>query len=100
MKNHPLPEKITKNTIFTILTLFIIRWDIKNTHIIIMKVYKRKYRQLSERTKEKIRKSMTGKKKSTLHRKRISESLRTYWEGVKSLPYYNNESDKSSNLDV
>ena len=63
-----------------------------------MKVYKRKYRQLSERTKEKIRKSMTGKKKSTLHRKRISESLRTYWEGVKSIPYYNNESDKSSNF--
>lgn len=72
----------------------------KNTHIITMKVYERKYRQLSEKTKEKIRKSMTGKKKSTLHRKRISESLRTYWGGVKSLPYYNNESDKSSNLDV
>ncbi len=46
------------------------------------KEYKRKTRSLSEKTKEKIRRKLTGKKKSPLHIQHIREGLIKYWKSV------------------
>ena len=49
-----------------------------------MNRYKRKYRELSPLTREKIRKSMLGKKRSDKTKKLISQSMKNYWAGVES----------------
>lgn len=47
-----------------------------------MKEYKRKTRSLSEKTKEKIRRKLTGKKKTAAHSRHIAEGMRRYWASV------------------
>lgn len=46
--------------------------------------YKRQYRELSDETKSKISKSLKGRQLSDSHRKAIADSLRNYWQSVKS----------------
>lgn len=48
------------------------------------KEYKRKYRELSARTREKISRAMKGKKKSNLTKERIRQSMKNYWLSVES----------------
>lgn len=48
------------------------------------KEYKRKYRELSTRTREKISQAMKGKKKSNQTKVRISQSMKNYWSRVES----------------
>lgn len=72
-----------------------------------MKTYKRKYRELDVDVKKRISQSCKNKKKSTLHKQRLSQSLKNYWSGVKSkhqdlsmqeyLQGGNNSSKKPSN---
>ena len=52
----------------------------------IKKNYKRTSRHLSEETKDKIRKAMTGIKKSDRHKKNISNSMKTYWNNPDNFP--------------
>ncbi|MBQ7791243.1 MAG: hypothetical protein IJ377_03005 [Rikenellaceae bacterium] len=48
------------------------------------KEYKRKYRELNARTREKISRAMKGKKKSNLTKERIRQSMKNYWLSVES----------------
>ena len=48
--------------------------------------YKRKYRQLSDETKQKISQSLIGKSKSTNHVKNIKNGLKNYWQTVPNRP--------------
>ena len=52
----------------------------------IKKNYKRTSRHLSEETKDKIRKAMTGIKKSDRNKKNISNSMKTYWNNPDNFP--------------
>ncbi len=71
--------------LFTLTTLFIYRWEIKIPRLYVMKKeYKRKYRELSPRTREKISRAMKGKKKSNLTKERIRQSMKNYWLSVES----------------
>ena len=49
-----------------------------------MSTYKRKYRELDDDVKKRISQSCKNLKKSALHKQRLSQSLKNYWEGVKS----------------
>lgn len=49
-----------------------------------MKTYKRMYRELDDDVKKRISQSCKKKKKSTLHKQRLSQSLKNYWMGVGS----------------
>ncbi len=51
-----------------------------------MKQYKRKYRQLSDETINKIRNSAKNKPKSEIHKKHIQQSMLSYWRSVKDRP--------------
>ena len=51
-----------------------------------MKQYKRQYRQLSDETKNKISTSTRHKPKSEIHKKRIQQSMLSYWRSVKDRP--------------
>lgn len=51
---------------------------------VMKKEYKRKYRELSTRTREKISRAMKGKKKSNQTKERISQSMKNYWLRVES----------------
>lgn len=57
--------------------------------------YKRQYRELSDETREKIKKSSLGKKLSANHRQHIAAGLRKYWETVPNRPK-NNETDTNT----
>lgn len=46
----------------------------------------RKFRELSDETKEKISQSMRGKSKSFSHRERISNGLKAYWQTIPNKP--------------
>lgn len=46
----------------------------------------RKYRELSDVTKQKISQAMKGKSKSVTHREAISNSLKDYWKTVPNKP--------------
>ena len=48
------------------------------------KEYKRKYRELSPRTREKISRAMKGKKRSDKTKMLISQSMKNYWLSVES----------------
>lgn len=48
------------------------------------KEYKRKYRELSTRTREKISRAMKGKKRSDKTKMLISQSMKNYWLSVES----------------
>ena len=56
---------------------------------------KRQYRQLSDRTKQKISQSLKGRGKSSQHTERISQGLKSYWETIPDAPGAKN---KSTNL--
>ena len=49
-----------------------------------MKTYKRKYRELDDDVKKRISQSCKNLKKSSLHKERLSQSLKNYWMGVGS----------------
>lgn len=48
------------------------------------KEYKRKYRELSPKTREKISRAMKGKKRSDKTKMLISKSMKNYWLSVES----------------
>lgn len=48
--------------------------------------YKRKYRQMSEETKQKISQSLKGRGKSMSHVKNIRNGLKKYWEHIPNRP--------------
>ena len=50
----------------------------------------RKQRKLTEEHKEKIRNSLTGKKRAEETKRKISDSMKRYWD---SIPYEINKED-------
>ena len=52
----------------------------------IMKEYKREYRELDDDTKMKIAASQRGRKKSEAHRQHISQAMTEYWQTVPHRP--------------
>lgn len=48
--------------------------------------YKRKYRELSDETKEKIAAANRNRPKSQTHRQRISQAMKDYWRQVPHRP--------------
>lgn len=50
------------------------------------KIYKRQYRELTARTKDRISHSTKGKPKSEIHKKHISQALKDYWRSVPNRP--------------
>ena len=48
------------------------------------RIYKRQYRELTARTKERISHSSKGKPKSETHKQHISQALKDYWRNVPS----------------
>lgn len=48
--------------------------------------YKRKYRELSDETKEKISQANRNRPKSEAHRAHISQSMKDYWRQVPHRP--------------
>ena len=53
-----------------------------------MKEYKRKNRSVSQKVRDKISRTLTGRKKSADHARHIAEGMRRYWQSV---PEDNNE---------
>ena len=49
-----------------------------------MSTYKRKYRELDDDVKKRISQSCKNLKKCSLHKQRLSQSLKKYWSGVRS----------------
>ena len=49
------------------------------------KIYKRKFREMSETTKQKISNSLKNRPKSASHCEAISNGLKKYWESVPSI---------------
>ena len=47
---------------------------------------KRKYRQMSDETKQKISRSLKGKTKTQKHKENISKGLKRYWGKVPNRP--------------
>lgn len=47
---------------------------------------KREYRELKKETKEKIKSSMIGKRKSEAHKQAIADALRAYWKTIPHKP--------------
>ena len=75
------------NFLYFLLQLYYLlyRWEIKIPILDVMKKdYKRKYRELSTRTREKISRAMKGKKRSDKTKMLISQSMKNYWLGVES----------------
>ena len=50
------------------------------------KNYKRQYRELDDKTKEKISLSNQGKPKSDLHKQHISKAMKDYWQCIPHRP--------------
>lgn len=48
--------------------------------------YKRKYRQMSDETKQKISQSLKGRSKSMSHVLKIRHGLRNYWKQIPNRP--------------
>ena len=75
------------NFLYFLLQLYYLlyRWEIKIPILDVMKKdYKRKYRELSTRTREKISRAMKGKKRSDKTKMLISQSMKNYWLSVES----------------
>lgn len=47
-----------------------------------MKEYKRKNRSVSQKVRDKISRTLTGRKKSADHARHIAEGMRRYWQSV------------------
>ena len=58
-----------------------------------MKEYKRQYRELDDKTKEKIAASQRGRTKSESHKQHISQSMTKYWETVPHRPEADTNND-------
>lgn len=56
-----------------------------------MNDYKRQYRELDPETKQKISNSSKNKPKPEWVKKRISQGMLKYWEGVPHRPENNND---------
>ncbi len=56
----------------------------------------RKYRQLSETTREKISQAMKGKEKTATHRAAIARAMLQYWSHIPYQPTGTPESDNES----
>lgn len=63
---------------------FIFNNNLKYKVLTMNKQYKRQFRELSDETKGKISKSLSGRHLSDRHRKAIASSLKKYWSKVKS----------------
>lgn len=48
--------------------------------------YKRQYRELDDRTKEKISAAAKGKHKAAAHKEHISQAMKDYWRQVPHKP--------------
>lgn len=59
---------------------------------------KRIYRQLDDTTKRKIADSMANRPKSDLHKQRISDALRKYWQTIPNKPQTDGPENKSTTL--
>ena len=59
----------------------------------IMKEYKRQYRELDDETKEKIAASQRGRTKSQSHRQHISQAMTEYWQTVPHRPIAGENND-------
>ena len=59
----------------------------------IMKEYKREYRELDDETKMKIAASQRGRKKSEAHRQHISQAMEKYWKTVPHRPNADENND-------
>ena len=53
--------------------------------------YKRKYRQLSDSTTQKISQSLKGRSKGITHKENISTGLKKYWSQVPNKPVDDNQ---------
>ena len=69
----------TTLVIFSMLSIFIIN-DCN------MENRKRQYRELSDITKQNIRKATIGKSKSESHKAHISQSMKRYWSSIPHKP--------------
>ena len=47
---------------------------------------KRKYRELSDMTKEKISQSLKNRSKSMTHKENISNGMKNYWKNIPNKP--------------
>jgi hypothetical protein len=56
-----------------------------------MKEYKRKNRSVSQKVRDKISRTLTGRKKSADHARHIAEGMRRYWASV---PDNNEDNDQ------
>lgn len=56
--------------------------------------YRRKYRQLSDETKQKISQSLRGKSKSVSHVENIKNGLKNYWKTVPNQPQDENTNEE------
>lgn len=57
---------------------------------------KRIYRELEDETKRKISNSMANRPKSDLHKQRISDALRKYWQTIPNKPQTYGPENKST----
>lgn len=55
---------------------------------------KREYRELDEATKRKISAGSRGKKKTEVHKQRISQAMKRYWQSVPHRP----DADKNNDV--
>ena len=51
-----------------------------------MKHYKRQWRELSDRQRERLSQATRGRTKSDTHKQHISQAMKDYWEGVQHRP--------------
>lgn len=57
------------------------------------KNYKRKYREMDDKTKQKISASLTGRPKTDQHKQNISNGLKAMWEKIPHRPEGNEGDD-------
>lgn len=60
-----------------------------------METNKRKYRQLSDSTKQRISQSLKGRGKSSQHSQKISDGLKSYWKQIPDSPEVEAQKNKS-----
>lgn len=72
---------------FLVILLYINeRTGIKEPDVRIMQPSKRQYRELDDETKQKISLANRNRPKSDIHKQRISQSMKKYWEQIPYRP--------------
>ncbi len=72
---------------FLVILLYINeRTGIKEPDVRIMQPSKRQYRELDDETKQKISLANRNRPKSDIHKQRISQSMKKYWEQIPHRP--------------